>query len=178
MTPKLDAGGILLQESVPIWEDETAGELESRLSQLGATLALKAAQLLESGQVAPKLQSDQLATKAPRVKKEDGKIDWTRSAEQVHNQVRAMQPWPIAFTHWVRSDDTELRLQILKTRPSAESQSGSQPGQVVGTEQDAMLVQTGNGILKVLRVKPAGKGEMPAVEFLRGQPADAPRQLR
>src|SRR5262245_11416637 len=98
MTPQLDAGGMLLQEAVDIGPEETSGELEARLAPLGAKLALQAIEQIASGTAKPIQQDKSQATKAPKLKKEDGLIDWNQNAWQVFNQIRAMQPWPTAYT--------------------------------------------------------------------------------
>jgi methionyl-tRNA formyltransferase len=168
VTPQLDAGGLLLQGSIPIGPDETAGELESTLSQLGAQLVLKAVDGLERGAILPKPQDPKLVTKAPRLKKEDGRIHWERTAPQIHNQVRALQPWPIAFTDWHRAQGAPVRLQILRTRPLPASREAAEPGSVGEAAAGRLLVATGAGDLEILELKPAGKKAMDAATFLRG----------
>lgn len=174
MTPKLDAGAMIAQEAIPIGPEETSADVEARLSELGGKLVLEAIEKLELGAAAPIPQSDQQATKAPRVRKEDGLIDWKRSAEQIRNQVRAMIPWPIAYTHWRRPNGEPLRIQVLKCRASTSADlAGFDPGQVVSVESGEIQIQTGDGILSLQRLKPAGKGEMDAAQFLLGYPVKA-----
>src|SRR5262249_7443949 len=117
MSVQLDAAGMLLQEAVDILPGETAGELESRLAPLGARLALTAIDLVASGTGKPIQQDKSLVTKAPKLTKEHGLIDWTRTAEQVCNQVRAMQPWPTAYTYLHRQGQPPVRIIIWKARP-------------------------------------------------------------
>src|SRR5262245_32561077 len=112
MTPQLDAGGMLLQEAVDIGPEETAGELEARLAPLGAKLALQAIEQIASGTAKPIQQDKGQATKAPKLKKEDGLIDWSRSWYQVCNQIRAMQPWPTAYTFLHRKGCPPIRVII------------------------------------------------------------------
>src|SRR5262249_45622524 len=114
MTPQLDAGGMLLQEAVDIGPEETSGELEARLAPLGAKLALQAIEQIASGTAKPIQQDKSQATKAPKLKKEDGLIDWNQNAWQVFNQIRAMQPWPTAYTFFHSSKESPLRLIINK----------------------------------------------------------------
>ena len=167
MTARLDAGGVILQEAVPIGPNQTAGELEEVLAPLGARLALLAADHIAAGTAAPIPQDPSQVTRAPRVRKEDGRIDWTRTAGQIHDQVRACNPWPIAFTEWSRDGKTAVRLQILESRPVAGGGPAS-AGAVVAVEKDRFEVQTGAGRLAVLKLKPAGKPAMDAGAFLRG----------
>lgn len=178
MSPRMDAGAVIAQERIPIGPEETSADVEEKLSQLGGRLVLQAIELIQTGNATPLPQSDQQATKAPRVRKEDGLIDWNRSAQQVHDQIRAMFPWPIAYTHWQRPNGEPLRLQVLESRvlPQAE-QTDLSPGQVADVESGRLHVQTGDGILSVNRVKPAGKGEMAVADFLRGQPVSRGDQL-
>jgi methionyl-tRNA formyltransferase len=174
MTPRLDAGGIILQESLAIAIDETAGELEARLATLGARMTLEALDQLEAGTARVLVQDDAKATKAPRLKKEDGAIDWTRSSRAIHDQVRALRPWPCAFTDWHRTGDTSTRLQILATRP-VDATAHVVSGRRVGDDPHRLTIACGTGVLEILELKPAGKREMDAAEFLRGnrwQPDD------
>jgi methionyl-tRNA formyltransferase len=168
MTPRLDAGGVILQESVPIGPNQTAGELEEVLAPLGARLALQAVGRIASGAALPIPQDPSLATKAPRLKKDHGRIEWTRTAQQIHDQVRALNPWPIAFTEWRRDGHAPLRLQILESRPEPQAETDSAPGTVAAVHKDRFEVATGAGRLTVLRLKPAGKPAMDAGAFLRG----------
>ena len=98
MTTGLDAGDMLAQEAIDILPDETAGELEARLAPVGARLAVHMVRRLAAGPVPGAKQDPAKVTKAPKLKKEDGLIDWSKPAEQVVRQVRAMQPWPTAYT--------------------------------------------------------------------------------
>src|SRR6185437_14632785 len=100
MTPQIDAGGIIAIAETEIDSDETAGELEARLARLGAPLVARALADLAAGPVPILAQDRAKVTRAPKLHKEDGQIDWSRPARSVHNLVRAMQPWPVASTTW------------------------------------------------------------------------------
>jgi methionyl-tRNA formyltransferase len=181
MSTRLDAGDMLAQEALDLLPDETAGELEARLAPLGARLALQVIEQIEAGTAKGVKQDPALVTKAPKLKKEHGFIDWSRSAEQVCNQIRAMQPWPTAYTHWHRQTHPAMRVIVWKAtdrliahepvegagHPGTLTQSGVPP---------RLLVETGNrGFVEILELQPAGKKRMPASEFLRGhrlQPGD------
>jgi methionyl-tRNA formyltransferase len=167
MTTELDAGGVLLQEGIPIEPQETAGQLESRLAILGADLAERAVDLLESGKASIIPQDQDRATKAPRLRKEDGRIDWARSARQIHLQVRAMSPWPIAYAAWPADDRPEHRLQVIRTE-TVEGIGSAQPGEVVGVGKGGLVVATGEGGLRLIEVRPAGRKGMSGEEFARG----------
>ena len=169
MTPRLDAGGVILQGAVPIGPDQTAGELELVLADLGAQLALDAVRRIRAGTDHAIPQDPARVTKAPRLKKEDGRIRWERSAQQIHDQVRALIPWPIAFGEWRRAKGAAVRIQFLKTRPLPDlSSTGQPPGTVSAVSDEGIQFQTGAGQLRLLELRPAGKPTLPVREFLRG----------
>ena len=117
MSIHLDAGDMLAQETVDILPDETAGELEARLGPLGARLAVDIVHRIATGEpVAGFKQDKSLVTKAPKLTKEHGLIDWTRPAQAVCNHVRAMQPWPTAYTFLHRLGQPPLRLIVIKAQ--------------------------------------------------------------
>jgi methionyl-tRNA formyltransferase len=167
MTPGLDAGPALGVERIPIDPDETAGELEARLAQRGATLVLAVVEQLEAGTAQPLPQDKSQATKAPRLVKEDGFIDWSRTALEIKNQVRALQPWPRAFTDWQRGQGEPLRLIVHRVALDAETIAP--PGKIVAADTKLQLA-TGKGSLRLEQIQPAGKRVLTAAEFLRGYP--------
>lgn len=168
MTRGLDAGPSLSQESVVIGDDETAETLEPRLAELGVTLTLDVVDALAADHAEATAQDMSLATRAPRLKKSDGAIDWTRTATQIRNQIRAFEPWPKTFTHWQRTEGAPVRLipgpiEVVELpAPSAE------PGAVVEATDDRLVIATGEGGVLLSEVQPAGKRMLPAKEFLRG----------
>lgn len=168
MTPGLDAGPAIGVDRVGIDPDETAGELEARLSERGAQLVLDVVDKLEAGTAEPIEQDKSQATKAPRLTKEQGEVDWSRTAQEIKNQVRALHPWPRAYTSWQRTDGEPLRLILDRVRV-AHAQDGAASGTVVAVGQQ-LLVATGAGCLSLERVQPAGKRVMSAADFLRGYP--------
>ncbi len=172
MTPLLDAGGVISQRAIPIDPNETAMELEGRLSLLGGEMAIEAIDLLERGEARVVPQEKELVTKAPRLKKEDGRIDWRRTARQIHDQVRAMNPWPIAYTHWPALESPESRLQVVRTQ-IAETSPNASAGQVVSTGKEGLIISTGEGGLALVEVKPAGRKGMSGEEFARGARIEA-----
>jgi methionyl-tRNA formyltransferase len=113
MTTGLDAGDMLAQEVIDILPDETAGELEARLAPVGAALAVHMVRRLSVGPVPGAKQDPAKVTKAPKLKKEDGLIDWSKAAEQVMRQVRAMQPWPTAYT-WLHHGGKAVRITVQR----------------------------------------------------------------
>ena len=110
MTPQIDAGPCIAQARAAIGPDETAADLEPRLAELGARLICETIDRLEAGRVEAIPQDAALASKAPRLKKTDGLIDWSRPAAAIKNQIRALEPWPKTYTFWHRPDGPPLRL--------------------------------------------------------------------
>jgi methionyl-tRNA formyltransferase len=167
MTPGLDAGPCVGVDRVAIDPDETAGELEARLSQRGADLVLQVVDQLEAGTADPIVQEKAQATKAPRLEKEHGQVDWSRSAQQIKNQARALHPWPRAYTVWQRNSAEPMRLILDRVQVASGDYPASAPGTVVAAEQH-LVVATGDGFLSLEQIQPAGKRVMSAAEFLRG----------
>jgi methionyl-tRNA formyltransferase len=175
MTTGLDAGDMLAQEALAIMPEETAGELEARLAPLGTRLACRVIEQIATGTAHGIKQDKSQVTKAPKLKKEDGLIDWSRSAVDVCNQVRAMQPWPTAYTFLHRQGQGAQRVIVNRTgksmiMPSGPSHYAPGSGLLFG-QQDTLWVATGqHGAIQVLELQPAGKKRMTAAEFLRGHP--------
>lgn len=169
MTPRIDAGPVLAQASLTVEPEENAPQLEARLSALGAPLVCEIIDQLEQGPVAEVPQDISQRTKAPRLKKQDGTIDWTRSATAIHDQVRALEPWPKTFTYWHRASGEPLRL-ILGTVRVAEGEFAHPPGTVLVAGGETLVVATGSGSLQINSIQPAGKKMQATAEFLRGYP--------
>ena len=169
MTPRLDGGPILVQRATPIGPGESQPELEQRLAELGIGAVQEAIDILEKwdrSSMIGALQDTAQATKAPRLKKEMGAVDWSTSAEQIRNQVRALKPWPGTFTFWHRAGQEPLRLVI--DAASVVDATDSAPGKVVVSNDQQLVVATGAGGLSIQAIAPAGKRHMSAAEFLRG----------
>lgn len=160
----LDAGEMLKREALAIRPDETTGELEARLAPLGAALCMDVIQQLKLGPVAGVAQDPALITKAPKFKKEHGLIDWTKSATELANHIRAMQPWPTAYSFFLRPGHEPMR--VIIGRATALPGVGGDPGAVL----DGLKIGTGAGDLQIDEIQPAGKKKMSAAEFLRGYP--------
>lgn len=170
MTPRLDAGPCLVQRKTGIGADETAPELEHRLALLGADAALEALTLLEQWDGQSPLgerQDASQATRAPRIRKEQGRIDWRRPAHQLRNQVRAFQPWPGSFTHLDTGKGEPLRL-ILERVAVVPLAAAAPPGTVVESDGHRLWIACGQDALSIERIQPAGKRVLSIDEFLRG----------
>jgi methionyl-tRNA formyltransferase len=169
MTDELDAGDIILQREVPIGPEETAGELEARLAREGAALLREAIDLIARG-VAPRRPQDHArATYAGRLDKEDGRIDWNRPAVAIVNLVRAMHPWPSAYTTW-----RGIRLKVWR---AARAEGTGAPGQVLAAAPDRITVAAGQGAVDLLELQPEGGRRMSAAAFLRGHPLRSGERL-
>jgi methionyl-tRNA formyltransferase len=141
----MDAGDIILQRAEPIRPDDTAGTLHDRLAPLGAQLLVETL----SGNFPRRPQDESQATYAPKLKKEDGRVDWTKPAIEIERQIRAMNPWPGAFT---ALGDTAVRIW------KAELADGPGPG----------VWPTGAGWLRIVELQPAGGKRMSLEAFARG----------
>jgi len=177
MSVSLDAGDMLAQEALDIGPEETAGEVEARLAPLGAKLALRVIEQIAAGTARGTPQDKSQATKAPKLKKEHGLIDWTRTAEQICNHIRAMQPWPTAYTFLHRGGQPSLRLIIARANAFPVRYDPSVPVGSVFTDPrfpGSLFVRAGEvhpeeaSVLEVTELQPAGKRRMSSVEFLRG----------
>jgi methionyl-tRNA formyltransferase len=167
VTPGLDAGPCLGQQRTSIGPDEDAGQLEERLAEMGAELVVRVVAELAAGTARPVEQDRSQASKAPRLKKEDGVIDWSRSAVEIKNQVRAMRPWPRAVTFWHRTEGEPVRLNIDRVTIADDVADAAAPGNVLESDQ-RLVTATGDTPLELLEVQPAGKRAMSASDFLRG----------
>lgn len=165
MTPRVDAGPVIAKASTAIGPDEMADALEERLSELGATLVPDAIDAIARGQAEEIEQDAALVSKAPRLKKSDGLLDWSRPAQALHDHVRAFVPWPRAFTFWLREGTEPLRLVL---GPIEVVEGSGAPGTVLEAMGERLVVAAGVGACLLTSVQPAGKRMLSAGEFLRG----------
>ncbi|OGW38112.1 MAG: methionyl-tRNA formyltransferase [Nitrospirae bacterium GWD2_57_9] len=159
MDEGMDTGAVLLQESIRIDPEDTAGTLTEKLSELGARLIAEALPGIVSGALKPVAQDNARATLAPLLKKEDGLIDWTLPAKDIHDRVRGFTPWPGAYTFL---EGTMVKL--LKTGVAP----GSLAAGVIAAKGNTLEVGTGKDLIRLVTVQPAGKKPMAAGDFLRG----------
>lgn len=175
--PALDAGEMLAKEEVEIRPGETTGELEARLAPIGARLCVDVVRRLKAGPVSGEKQDPALVTKAPKLTKENGLIDWSQPAERIVNHVRAMQPWPTAYTFFHRSGREPVRVIVTAAevaRGTLFGEQGSAPGDAAPyydgvAHRIAVFTGTASDLL-VAELQPAGKKRMASAEFLRGYP--------
>ncbi|MEH7177229.1 methionyl-tRNA formyltransferase [Neobacillus vireti] len=163
MVEKLDAGDILTQVEVEITEEDNVGTLHNKLSAAGAALLSETLPMLLEGKLTPVPQNNEEATFAYNIKREQEKIDWTKTGEEIYNHIRGLNPWPVAFTTldnqtvkvWKSEKVTVLRNEL--------------PGTIIKNESDGITVSTGNDTaIKIKELQPAGKTKMTSEEFYRG----------
>jgi methionyl-tRNA formyltransferase len=169
MTPRIDAGPCLAQASLAIDPEEVAVQLEARLAALGAPLVCRTIDDLQASRVEAIPQDPALTTKARRLRKSDGQIDWSRPAQAIKNQIRALEPWPKTFTWWHRASGEPVRLILGQVTVLPETAS-QPPGTAIESADGRLIVATGSGLLQVDELQPAGKRLLAAAEFLRGYP--------
>ena len=160
MDEGLDTGDILLQQELPISDDDNAETLGIRLAELGASLLLKTIQAIKQGKIKPTTQAG-TPTFAPPLKKEDGRIHWSGTAEEIFNFVRGMYPWPCAYCILKQE-----RIKIIRVKALA-GVSGK-AGRIEETAGD-LIVGTGNGLISILELQAEGKRRMSARDFLQGR---------
>ena len=163
MVPALDAGPIILTASIPILDDETYGELQMRLSELGALTLVEALALISVNGAEETPQDDSLATYSPKVARDDAKVDWTLGVDEVSRIIRAYDPKPGAFTTL-----NGLDIKLFGARKVDGTDNATQPGRVVDFRQ-GVIVACGDGLLCVRDVQPAGKGRMRSADWARGR---------
>jgi methionyl-tRNA formyltransferase len=169
MSVHLDAGDMLAQEAVEILPEETAGELEARLGPLGARMAIEVVENLSKGTVPGMVQDKSQVSKAPKLTKEHGLIDWTRPVAGVCNQIRAMQPWPTAYAYLHRPEHEPARLIVHRVRPATDTLSDAAPGSVTREAAgNKLFVRCFDGWVELVELQPAGKRRMAIPDFLRG----------
>ncbi len=161
--PALDAGPVLLQASTQIFDDETFGELQVRLAELGALTLIEALTLLSLGQAKEIVQDESRATYAPKVTRESSQIDWTDSALEISRLIRASDPKPGAFTTSPRGD-------VKMFGPKVMDGIKGQPGTVLKTTGE-LVIACGVDALRISQVQPSGKSRMSAHEWVRGRGA-------
>lgn len=183
MTPALDAGNVIVARVTPVGPRETAAELEPRLAALGADAVIEAIERLQAAWAATGSiagvgipQETAQATRAPRLTKADGIVDWSLPAARIERLRRALDPWPRLTAVFARGDGQTQRLVLedVVAVPQAERSSppaGIAPGTVIDTEGGRIVVACGEGTaIAILRLVPEGRRSMSAAEFLRGSP--------
>lgn len=158
-----DTGDILLQREVEIADDDTAGGLHDKLAEVGADLMVETLEAIETHSVTPRPQDEAEATMTRKLGKKDATVDWSRSSKEIFDLTRAMDPWPGCQTT-LRGDV----LKVWKAEPSKEQPRKGEPGEVLTAEGGSLIIQTGEGAVRILELQLPGGKRMAAAEFMRG----------
>lgn len=158
----MDSGGVLLQREVVIAPEDDAVTLSDRLFAIGAEMMVEGVALVESGKAQFTPQDESQVTVTRLFEKADGMIDWSNAAMEIHNQVRACVPWPVAYTFL---DGESYRIHKAHV---AEAAPSGKPGEIVEISKDRLIVATGHGALAVDVIQAPGKRAMPVADFLLG----------
>lgn len=163
---EMDAGDILDAVKTPVGENETAGELLNRLAELGAELLSKTLGRLSQGPVEAVSQDEAQVSFAPMLDKSMCPIDFTKTAQQVHNQVRGLHPWPVATM--------ELQGQLLKIHEARVCEGSGEPGQILGLTKTGLRIACGQGAVEIRSLQAQGGRRMDAADYFRGHPLQIP----
>jgi methionyl-tRNA formyltransferase len=163
MVEKLDAGDILTQVTVPINEDDHVGTLHDKLSAAGAKLLSETIPALIEGKITPQKQDNEKVTYAWNITREQEKIDWTKSGQDIYNHIRGLHPWPVAYSTY------KGKTMKLWWAQKVESKKHDQPGTIIEKREDGFVVATGDETaILITDLQPAGKKRMSGDQFLRG----------
>ncbi|WP_031481512.1 methionyl-tRNA formyltransferase [Maridesulfovibrio frigidus] len=169
MEAGLDTGPILLQQALRIAWNDTTGIIHDDLAGMGGPLTVETIMRYKDGRLAVLQQDDELATYAAKLTKEDGLIDWNMDAQSVHNQVRAMHPWPGAYFFWEAEKGKDpIRLVLTPGMISDDVSGDNAPGTIVGETDGYLAIACKDKIYLAEKVKPAGKKAMDGKSFLCG----------
>ena len=162
MALKMDAGDIIDVAKTPIGENETAGELLDKLAVLGADLLSRTLKKFESGRPEGTPQDETQVSFAPMLDKSMCPIDWTKTAQQVHNQVRGLHPWPVATM--------ELKGQKFKVHATTIVEGKGEPGEILGLTKTGLKIACGEGAVEIRSLQAEGGKRMAAPDYFRGHP--------
>lgn len=166
LKPSVDTGDVILRVATPVGPDETAGDVHDRLAEVGADAVVETVRRLAAGTAAPEAQDDERASPAPKLSREVARMDWAQPARRVHDHVRALSPFPGAWTTW-RGET----LKVLRTVVDAETGDVGAPGEIVradGGPAGALVVACAHGAVRLVEVQREGRKRMPASAFLAG----------
>ena len=165
MDKGLDTGDVYKILKMPLQGNEYANSLENELGNLAAENIVEALEQIKSGQLLPRKQDEQQATLTCKVKKDDGKIDWSLPAEKIEAMVRAYHPWPGAY-FTLQGKKGQIKLNVIEARCVKDVSGGT--GEVLQADKKALLIACGKGALEILKLVPQGKKEMSGPAFLNG----------
>jgi methionyl-tRNA formyltransferase len=162
LVEKMDAGAIYLQQAIALASDETTGSLQAKLTPIGARLLLETLRQLKAGSLISQAQDESAATLAPILKKEDGLIDWNKSAMEIERRVRGLDPWPGSFTH---VGDKLLKIHRAKI---ISTQRAGKPGEVIRADGGGFWIATAAGVIELNEVQMENKKRLAGREFIKG----------
>jgi methionyl-tRNA formyltransferase len=170
MDEKMDTGPILKESRLEVREDDTTATLAKRLADTAAEDMVPTLKLYAEGHLKPRPQDDAAATYTKILTKEDGRVDWKKSAEEIERFFRAMKPWPEAFSKWTRkSQELKLTFKALEVlHPNVGCAENAAPGQVFKLNDGSLALNCGKGSIKILKLQLEGKPETDAGSFLNG----------
>ncbi len=172
MDAGLDTGDILSAEKIPITATDTAQTIHDRLGMIGADLLVKTIHGFANGEIIPTPQTSEGVTLARKITREDGRLDWSKTAHHLGCQVRALTPWPGTFSEWV-CGDTTTHIKIWTAEPTEAPDV--EPGQVMKADREGIVITCGKGALRILELQKQGGRRLVAQDFLSGnviQPGD------
>ena len=159
----MDAGDVLLQQECSIQPTDTTETLTKRVAQLGAPLLLETVDLLEKNEITPKPQDLKSVTYAPKLRKQDGQIDWNKTASWIARQIRAFDPWPGSFSFY-----QDLAIKLWLAHPF-EGKTAEKPGTVMNLTKQSLHVACGEGtVLEILEIQPENRPRLTAADFIHG----------
>ena len=175
MDAGLDTGDIVSEERTALTDEDTAQTLHDRLALMGGPLLARTIPDYVTGQITPRPQPAEAASYARKIKKEDGKLDWSQPARDLWNRVRGLTPWPGTFT-FLQREPAPVLLKILQAE--LREDISSQPGEIISADRDGLVVACGTGALRILELQREGGKRLAAPAFLAGFPLRAGERLR
>ena len=168
---KVDTGNIIIQKKIPIGYEDDAGTIHDKLSVLGAEIVLKTVKMIEEGNVSTAIQDDSLASPAPKIFKDDCKINWTKNSLDVYNFIRGLSPYPASYTHL----DNKI-VKIFRTKLT--NISVNEKPSVILIKDKKLFVNTTDYLLEILELQPEGKKRMSSTDFINGILRDKMKELK
>ncbi len=163
MDAGLDTGDMILKAKTVITPEMTTAQLHDALMMQGADLLIETIQSIENGTVSREKQDDSLSCYAKMLNNDNCRIDWTKSAQEVHNLVRGLNSWPIAYTTL-----NGKKFKIWQTKIVDVDTTGKTPGQIIDLTKKGIIIATGNGAIELLQIQPPNKAKMPASSYING----------
>lgn len=168
---EIDTGDIIFQEEVPISQNDNAGTVHDKLMEVGARLVVKTVEAVALDNIKPIPQPQKELKPAPKIFKEDCRIDWNAESDKIHNLIRGLSPYPAAWTDLVLPDGTKTSVKIFETEEN--DSDGLKAGEIYSDNKKLILAGTTNGALKIHELQIAGKKRMKTEDFLRGHKLEA-----